>query len=253
MAEAWASRILAGFTVLSVAGLAGGCVGPLVDTVDVSPQVEQSLVTRVPVFMIGQDPPPASLIGPVEATSCMNKVWDPAASQDNALAQLRLKASQLGGTAVANVACGSDGTDLATNCWQSVNCRGTAIILKGSVDAKKEPEDPKKSVNAEDKALCLEFGYKPGTKEYASCRENLHQKRDEAEQAALARQAAAQQAAAANQAAIAGAIIAKGPIYVPPPPQQTYQPVPTLKLPRPVTTTCRQDPVLKGNVTCTSQ
>lgn len=83
-------------------------------------------------------------------------------------------------------------------------------------------------------ALCIEFGYKPGTKDYANCRENLHQKRQEAEQAALARYAAAQQAEAANQAAIAGAIIAKGPpqvqpIYVPQFPQQTYQPVPSVK------------------------
>ena len=120
---------------------------------------------------------------------------------------------------------------------------------------RKQAEQAKK---AEDNALCLEFGYKPGTKDYANCRENLHQKRQEAEQAALARYAAAQQAAAANQAAIAGAIIAKGPpqvkpIYVPQFPQQTYQPVPSVKLPQPVTTTCRQDPVLKGNVTCTSQ
>ena len=225
-----------------------GCVGPLVDTVDVSPQVEQSLVTRVPVFMIGQDPPPASLIGPVEATSCMNKVWDPAASQDNALAQLRLKASQLGGTAVANVACGSDGTDLATNCWQSVNCRGTAIILKGRVDAKKKPEDPKKSVNAEDKALCLEFGYKPGTKDYASCRENLHQKRQEAEQAELARQAAAQQAAAAKQAAVTSAVIARGPPQ-PYPVRVPQQPMPQPYMtPSPITTQCRTD--YNGVVTC---
>jgi hypothetical protein len=208
--------------------------------------------------MFGQELPPATVIGPVEATSCKNKAWDPAANQANALAQLRLKASQLGGTAVANVACGSDGTNLATNCWQSVNCRGTAILLKGNAVAKKEADDAKKTASAEDKALCLEFGYKPGTKDYANCRENLHQKRQEAEQAALARYAVAQQAEAANQAAIAGAIIAKGPpqvkpIYVPQFPQQTYQPVPSVKLPQPVTTTCRQDPVLKGNVTCTSQ
>jgi len=81
----------------------------------------------------------------------------------------------------------------------------------------------------------------------------LDKKQEEAEQSPLVRQVADQQAAAANQAAIAGAKIAKGRIYVRRPPQQTYQPVPALKLPRPVTTTCRQDPVLKGNVTCTSQ
>lgn len=254
--EMWASRITTWLAVTCVGGLVSGCVGPLVDTVDVSPQVEQNLSTRVPVFMIGQDPPPASLIGPVEATSCKNKVWDPAASQDNALAQLRLKASQLGGTAVANVACGGDGTNLATNCWQSVNCRGTAILLKGDAVAKKESDDAKKSANAEDKALCIEFGYKPGTKDYANCRENLHQKRQEAEQAALARYAAAQQAEAANQAAIAGAIIAKGPPQYKP---ITVQPLPKIEPyqipppPRQITTECRRDPVLTGNVTCTSQ
>lgn len=256
MTDTLASHVGVRALTITLVGLSGGCVGPLVDTVDVSPQVEQNLTTRVPVFMIGQDPPPASLIGPVEATSCKNKVWDPAASQDNALAQLRLKASQLGGTAVANVACGSDGTNLATNCWQSVNCRGTAILLKGSAVAKKESEDAKKSANAEDKALCIEFGYKPGTMDYANCRENLHQKRQEAEQAALARYAAAQQAAAANQATIAGAIIAKGPPQYKP---ITVQPLPKIEPyqipppPRQITTQCRRDPVLTGNVTCTSQ
>ena len=75
--------------ILTLVGLDGGCVGPVVDKVDVSPQVEQNLATRVPVFMIGQDPPPASLIGPVVATSCNNKVWDPAAVTGRVIEALR--------------------------------------------------------------------------------------------------------------------------------------------------------------------
>ena len=91
-----------------------------------------------------------------------------------------------------------------------------------------------------DDIKCKEFGYSPATPEYSRCRENLHIQRQQSEQA------------------IASAIIAQGPpkmppLYTPQFPQQTYQPVPSVKLPQPVTTTCRQDPVLKGNVTCTSQ
>lgn len=112
--------------------------------------------------------------------------------------------------------------------------------------------------NEQDELLCSEFGYKPNTRDYARCRENLHNKRLESEQAKATQRAAAEQAAAANQAAIASAIIAQGPpkmppLYTPQIPQQTYQPVPPVKLRQPVTTTCSQDPVLKGNVTCTSQ
>ena len=80
-----------------------------------------------------------------------------------------------------------------------------------------------------------------------------------AQQAAAAEAArvlAAQQAAAANQAAIAGAIIARGPPQYNP---VVVQPFPKIEpymippAPRPITTDCRRDPVLTGNVTCTSR
>lgn len=91
-----------------------------------------------------------------------------------------------------------------------------------------------------DDIKCKEFGYSPATPEYSRCRENLHIQRQQSEQA------------------IASAIIAQGPpkmppLYTPQFPQQTLQPTPVYRPPPRVTTTCRQDPVLKGNVTCTSQ
>ena len=156
-------------------------------------------------------------------------------------------------TLVAILICGCAGMDSGFGAAPSGPGPTAEQIAQWQAASKKGQEEKKKAQEEQDSAQCIEFGYKSGTTDYARCRENLHQKREEAEQATLARQAATQQAAAANQAAIAGAIIAKGPIYAPPPPPQAYQPVPTLKLPRPVTTTCRQDPVLKGNVTCTSQ
>lgn len=129
-------------------------------------------------------------------------------------------------------------------------------VAQWQAAAKKGQEKSKKAQAEQDKALCLEFGYKPGTEVYANCRENLHQKRQEAEQAALARNAAARQAEAANQAAIAGAIIAKGPPQYKP---ITVQPLPKIEPyqipppPRQITTECRRDPVIFGNVTCTSR
>ncbi|MDO8724108.1 MAG: hypothetical protein Q7J31_18050, partial [Syntrophales bacterium] len=54
-------------------------------------------------------------VGPVEATSCMNQLWDPPASRDNAIDQLRYKASTMGGNAITNLLCESrEGTNPTT-------------------------------------------------------------------------------------------------------------------------------------------
>jgi len=159
-------------------------------------------------------------------------------------------------TSVAILICGCAGMDSDFGAAPSGPGPTAEQIAQWQAASKKGQEEKKKAQAAQDSAQCIEFGYKSGTTDYAKCRENLHQKREEAEQAALARQAAAQQAAAANQAAIAGAIIARGPPQYNP---VAVQPFPKIEpymippAPRPITTDCRRDPVLTGNVTCTSR
>jgi uncharacterized protein YbjQ (UPF0145 family) len=56
------------------------------------------------------------------------KLWDPPATNEDAIDQLRFKASRLGANGIAQVFCDSGGEfDLGKNCWSSVKCRGTAI------------------------------------------------------------------------------------------------------------------------------
>jgi S1-C subfamily serine protease len=73
----------------------------------------------------------------------MNKLWDPPASQEDAIDQLRYKTQLLGGNAIANVLCESvEGTSLGKNCWSSVTCYGTAIRVTSETPkgiAKKPP------------------------------------------------------------------------------------------------------------------
>jgi hypothetical protein len=83
-------------------------------------------------------PARAVVLAPITATSCKNKMWDPAATNENATAQLRLLSRQRGGTAVGNLVCEiQEGTSLAKNCWESVTCTGTAIKIAADVPIKR--------------------------------------------------------------------------------------------------------------------
>lgn len=71
-----------------------------------------------------------SVAGPVEGHSCQNKLWDPPASNDAALSQLRLRALSLGANGLVDVRYDRAGTDLGSNCWQSVTASGTAVVFE---------------------------------------------------------------------------------------------------------------------------
>jgi S1-C subfamily serine protease len=102
------------------------CMGPMVTVVRLSSEEKQRLATKVPVFAVGDAPAGVyAPAGPIAATSCKNKIWDPAATEDDAKAQLRFRAVQAGADAVIDVVCSSDSTSVATNCWSSVACQGS--------------------------------------------------------------------------------------------------------------------------------
>jgi RcsF lipoprotein len=107
---------------------------PFVDVVDMSkvPASQRAAAAKVRLY------PPGDLhtsnfkyIGPVEANSCKLLMWDKPASESDALDQLRYKALVAGANAVMDFSCTRSGTDpYGTNCWNSVQCGGTAIRLK---------------------------------------------------------------------------------------------------------------------------
>jgi hypothetical protein len=75
-------------------------------------------------------PPVTRIVGPVEGHSCRNVMWDPPASEADALAQMQGNAAAMGATGIVDVSYSRAGTDLGTNCWQSVSASGTAVVFK---------------------------------------------------------------------------------------------------------------------------
>lgn len=120
-------RILMTVFVLTL----NGCVGPLVPVVNLDQETAMRLRKEIRIFDITElQDKEYRRIGQIEATSCMNKLWDAPASRENAIDQLRYKASALGANGITNLICEKgEGTNLAKNCWNSVTCYGVAIVL----------------------------------------------------------------------------------------------------------------------------
>jgi uncharacterized protein YbjQ (UPF0145 family) len=122
--------------LLAVCSLALGLVAcaPFVEQVDIktASAAETNAALQVRIFPIGsQAPQVKQYIGPVNAYSCKNKVWDKPASTGDAVAQLRLKALRMGANAVIDMSTDTRGTDtFGTNCWESVQAQGTAVVLQ---------------------------------------------------------------------------------------------------------------------------
>jgi hypothetical protein len=110
--------------------------GPFVPVTDVStvPREKVDMAYRVRVFTVGSNvnyPEVEQFLGAVTAYSCKNLLWDPPASQGDALQQLRLKAVGLGADAIIDVTFDTRGTDaFGTNCWESVRASGVAVRFK---------------------------------------------------------------------------------------------------------------------------
>jgi hypothetical protein len=85
------------------AALLAGCVGPLVLVTRVEESTAVELNATIPVYDARPMPPSASILGPITATSCKNKMWDKDATNEDATSQLRLMSRQSGGNAVGNL------------------------------------------------------------------------------------------------------------------------------------------------------
>ena len=128
-----------------------GCVGPLVAVHRLDADDRIKLIDQVKVYKIAAPlKGHVTNIGPIMATSCMNKIWDPVSSEQDAIAQLQFRSLQTGGNAVLNTTCDSEGTNLAKNCWNSVTCIGTAARVEelgGMTAVQAEPALTRKPVD----------------------------------------------------------------------------------------------------------
>lgn len=105
-----------------------GCVGAFVPVQ--TPEMTGSRTIEAAVAVVAIDSSEAANrqnLGSVTGYSCKNKLWDPPATSDAALLQVKIAAAQRGATAISNINCAEGGTSLMTNCWQSFACTATAI------------------------------------------------------------------------------------------------------------------------------
>jgi hypothetical protein len=123
--------------ILAIAALCTGCVGPLVPVTRVDDSTATELLQTVRAYEARDTPSKATALGPLTATSCKNKLWDKDATKEDSTNQLRLMSRQRGGNAVGNLVCeNAQGTSLATNCWASVTCTGTAIKVADKLSSR---------------------------------------------------------------------------------------------------------------------
>jgi hypothetical protein len=114
--------------------LLSGCFGPRVSVLRLREDDAQRLAQEVPI--LDADAPVSAMdhLDEVSAVSCRNKIWDKTASEEDALNQLRYRATLMGGNALAPVLCERpEGTNLLRNCWTSVTCHGAAVRVSPAV------------------------------------------------------------------------------------------------------------------------
>jgi len=119
-----------------ILGLLLTSCGPRVKVIklsDISPEILTE-ASKVQVFRLDNPTPKPDIekyVGEITAYSCKHLVWDPPASKGDALKQLKVEAVQAGANGIIDITFDSRGTDTwGTNCWESVQASGTAVIFK---------------------------------------------------------------------------------------------------------------------------
>lgn len=114
--------------------LAAGCIGPRVSVIQADGAALERAAKPVRIYEPTQGAPTgAQVLGAVTTVSCQNKIWQPAASAEDGLAQLRYRAALRGGNGLLHALCEqAEGTNLSKNCWSSVTCHG--LVIKTSDD-----------------------------------------------------------------------------------------------------------------------
>jgi hypothetical protein len=79
------------------------------------------------VVLLDAAPPGAKALGAIDGRVCKVGLHDPAPTQEEALAQLRLRALRKGANAVVVKGCDEDGMSLGANCFAMITCSGTAV------------------------------------------------------------------------------------------------------------------------------
>lgn len=115
-------------------------MGPLVHIEKIDPAVVATVKVYKDASILKKSN--VTILGPLQATSCQNQIFDPPASMSNCVDQLRMKVARLGGNAIlvggeavkksANFLPGSGGrgTGVNRNCWTTVDCSAIALLIE---------------------------------------------------------------------------------------------------------------------------
>ncbi len=114
--------------VLLAAAVPAGC-GPFVEVVKVDQAEADRLRAQIATYESEKLAAGSyKVLQPIEATSCKLMLWDPPATEQDAIDQLRTKAAKLDANGLMNMSCGAkQGTSLGKNCWESITCNAAAI------------------------------------------------------------------------------------------------------------------------------
>ncbi len=115
------------FFLILLISMFAGC-GPFVDVVKVGEDTAIRLDAEVRVYEDSEiKPSQYKYLGTAKATSCKNLIWEPSPTKEDAVAQLKLKAKNMGGNGIVNIVCKESGTSFDRNCCSSVTCDAVAI------------------------------------------------------------------------------------------------------------------------------
>lgn len=119
--------------LVSMAALAG--CGPFIQVIRVEdlPPEKQSALRSVRVYEAAQLGKLAyDVVGEVTGNSCKGLLWDPPATREDAVDQMKYWARERGANGLTDIRCEEPrGTSLATNCWESLTCSAKALRVKG--------------------------------------------------------------------------------------------------------------------------
>jgi hypothetical protein len=107
--------------------MVSGC-GPFLHIQDAE-SVGQDVMARAAKIAVVDADQAAKMqsLGEVTGHSCKNMLWDPEATAEAATLQVKMFAAQRDATAIASLSCEEGSVSLLTNCWQSFECKATAL------------------------------------------------------------------------------------------------------------------------------
>ena len=120
------------YLLILLTPLISACAGPMVNIAEVDEEAISGISVFSDVEMLRNEN--IKVIGSVNATSCQHLLWEERSTEKNCINQLRMRANALGANGIV-VGASEEGSanflpskGINRNCWNTVDCSGTAII-----------------------------------------------------------------------------------------------------------------------------